>query len=137
MPFGVLAGLAAGLASSLAYTKSKPAALLIGLACIIYSPLQFMRGGVAGAVAGGAVYLILGGFWALAPAVLRRRIAVSKLCEGDIPYSSVYLSKGALQYWSPPTVPELLALALKLDSKALTKLGPPPTRLQARWMPAA
>jgi Flp pilus assembly protein protease CpaA len=126
VPLGLPAGIIAGIAASLIYSKSKVAGIILALACIAYSPLQFVEGGLAGAILGGLVFFVLGSFWAIAPFALRRKVAVTQLCEGDIPYSSVYLVDGKVKYWNPPSFSEVLSMAAKLDAQSLSSLRPAP-----------
>lgn len=51
--------------------------------------------------------------------VLVKELNVNDLKEGDISKQTIYLSKGKVKYWDPPSIKEIVKLTLKGEIKAL------------------
>lgn len=47
--------------------------------------------------------------------VLVKEVSVDGLQEGDIPKRTIYLKKGKIRYWDPPSVRKMVEMAKKMD----------------------
>lgn len=89
-------------------------------------PRALAAAAAAGFAIAFAVFFFKSFFGIVSQKILRKRVRVSELREGEIPAESVYKKHGRIVFWQPPSPGTVFSRLLKFGPNALRELLPPP-----------